>query len=162
MNIQLRRTLAADLDFVLNAEMADENCAFVSAWTREQHEQSLSNPDVLQLILERCLDQQPVGYIIMAGLEQAHQSIEFRRMVVTEKGNGYGREALRSVKKMAFDDLQAHRLWLDVKDFNLRAIKLYESEGFVAEGTLRECIKRGERFESLMVFSMLQNEYQKN
>ena len=162
MNIHLRRALAADLDFVLNTEQADENCAFVTAWTRAQHELALSNPDVRHLIIERCLDRQPVGYIIMAGLDQAHHSIEFRRMVVTEKGKGYGREALRMVKKMAFDDLHAHRLWLDVKDFNLRAIKLYESEGFVAEGTLRECIKRGDRFDSLMVFSILQNEYQKN
>jgi len=162
MNIELRRTRLSDLDFVLNAEQADENYAFVSTWTRAQHELALSNPDGLHLIIERCLDQQPVGYIIMAGLEQAHQSIEFRRMVVTEKSKGYGREALRCVKKMAFEDLHAHRLWLDVKDFNLRAIKLYKSEGFVAEGTLRECVKRGERFDSLVVFSMLQNEYQKN
>jgi ribosomal protein S18 acetylase RimI-like enzyme len=36
---------------------------------------------------------------------------------------------LRVAKKIAFDDLQAHRFWLDVRS-NTRAKALYDSEGF--------------------------------
>ena len=79
---------------------------------------------------------------------------------MTEKGKGYGKEALRLVKKMAFQELKAHRLWLDVKEHNVRARHVYESEGFVAEGVLRECIKAEVGFESLVVMSMLCGEYQ--
>lgn len=158
MNIILRRTLRSDLDFVITAEQA--NSSFVIAWTREQHKLSLSNKDVAHLIIERRDDNKPIGFIILAGLEQPHQSIEFRRIVVVDQGKGCGRAALRLIKKMAFDELGAHRLWLDVKEHNLRARHLYESEGFVVEGVLRECLRQGNQFESLIILSILKSEYQ--
>ena len=160
MRICLRRTLESDLDFVLAVELSSENLAFVIAWTHEQHKQALLNKDFLHFIVERCHDNKPIGYIILAGLEQHHQSLEFRRIVITDKGKGYGRESLRLIKKLAFEELSAHRLWLDVKDHNLRARHVYEAEGFIVEGVLRECLKTGENFESLVVLSMLQSEYQ--
>lgn len=79
--------------------------------------------------------------------------------MVTEKGKGYGKEALRLVKQLAFEELGAHRLWLDVKKQNVRARHVYESEGFVVEGVLRECLKAEAGFESLVVMSMLRDEY---
>jgi hypothetical protein len=36
---------------------------------------------------------------------------------------------------------------------------VYQSEGFVTEGVLRECIKAEAGFESLVVMSMLRAEY---
>ena len=71
------------------------------------------------------------------GILRHFQSLEFRRIVITDKGKGYGRESLRLIKKMAFEELSAHRLWLDVKDHNLRARHVYEAEGFMVEGVLR-------------------------
>ena len=66
---------------------------------------------------------------------------------------------LRVAKKVAFDDLGAHRLWLDVKTHNTRAKALYDSEGFVVEGLLRESVRTDSGFESLVVMSMLQSEF---
>jgi diamine N-acetyltransferase len=60
---------------------------------------------------------------------------------------------------MAFDTLTAHRLWLDVKEWNLRARTLYEREGFRYEGTLRECCKETTGYSSLIVMSILESEY---
>jgi diamine N-acetyltransferase len=160
MSIRLRQTLDSDLGFVLKAERSDENSEFVIAWTYEQHKQALSSKDLLHLIVERYDDNKSIGYIILAGLEQPHQSIEFRRIVITDKGKGYGRQSLELVKRMAFEELSAHRLWLDVKEHNLRAKHVYEAEGFIVEGILRECLKTGDKFESLVVLSMLKREYQ--
>jgi len=156
----LRHTLESDLHFVVDLEHADENSSYIIAWTFSQHKQALSNRDLLHLIIERKSDDKPLGYIILAGLKQPHQSIEFRRIVIADKGKGYGKEALHLIKKMVFMELDAHRFWLDVKDHNSRARHIYESEGFIVEGILRECLKSGGKFESLVVFSMLQNEYQ--
>ncbi|CAN5163243.1 hypothetical protein BH18ACI2_BH18ACI2_29430 [soil metagenome] len=96
----------------------------------------------------------------MAGLADANQSLEFRRIVVTEKNKGFGKEALRLVKQMVFEELGAHRLWLDVKEYNTRAKHVYELEGFMVEGVLRECIRAESGFESLVVMSMLRGEYE--
>ncbi|HWS99922.1 MAG TPA: GNAT family protein [Pyrinomonadaceae bacterium] len=159
MNVRLRRTAEGDLDFVLAAEGAEENRRFVGQWTRAEHCATLSDPDLAHFVVEGVGDNRPVGYVIMAGLADANRSVEFRRVVITEKGRGYGREVLRAVKKMAFEELKAHRLWLDVREHNERARRLYESEGFVAEGMLRECVSVGDGWESLVLMSVLEEEY---
>ena len=48
-----------------------------------------------------------------------------------------------------------------MKEHNDRARALHESEGFVAEGVLRECLKGSRRYESLVVMTMLASEYHK-
>jgi RimJ/RimL family protein N-acetyltransferase len=60
---------------------------------------------------------------------------------------------------MAFRDLGAHRFWLDVKSLNVRAQALYRSEGFVEEGRLRDSVKTDEGYDSLILMSMLEDEY---
>jgi RimJ/RimL family protein N-acetyltransferase len=64
---------------------------------------------------------------------------------------------------MAFRDLRAHRIWLDVKQLNTRALALYQSEGFVEEGRLRESVRvtinGADGYDSLIVMSMLDREY---
>jgi RimJ/RimL family protein N-acetyltransferase len=64
---------------------------------------------------------------------------------------------------MAFRDLHAHRFWLDVKQLNTRALALYQSEGFVEEGRLRESVRvtadGADGYDSLVVMSMLDREY---
>jgi diamine N-acetyltransferase len=161
MNIRLRPTLEDDLDFVLSAERGPENSPFVTSWTREQHLAALTSEYQSHLIIENIANGSRVGYIILAGLPDTNQSIEFRRIVVTEKGKGVGKAALQLVMQLAFEELKAHRLWLDVKEHNVRAQHVYESAGFVKEGVLRECIKAEDGFESLVVMSMLRREYEK-
>ena len=159
MTISLRPTKHKDVKYIIHAEQSPENRSFVGQWSENKHLSSLDDEDLLHLIVERTSDQEPVGYIILAGIENQNQSIEFRRIVITQKGVGYGRAALKAVKALAFEKYQAHRLWLDVREFNERAQRLYQSEGFQVEGILRECVKLGDRFDSLVIMSTLDAEY---
>ena len=159
--VRLRPTTPADLDFVLSAEQHPDNSGFVLPWTRDRHLAVLSDPDIAHWIVEPAGGGKPVGFVMMAGLTNSHASIELKRVIITEKGHGYGRAAVRAIKQRAFTELGAHRLWLDVFVHNTRARPLYESEGFVAEGTLRECLRVGNGFGSLVLMSMLESEYQK-
>lgn len=158
MKIRLRNSREDDLDFILAAEQTAENRVFVSQWTREQHCAAFESEDLLHLVIENA-DGERVGYIILAGLTNEHKSVEFRRIVVTEKNQGYGKEALREIKRLAFEELKAHRLWLDLKEQNARARHIYENEGFTIEGVLRECLKTENGYESLVVMSILRGEY---
>ncbi|MCI0538920.1 MAG: GNAT family N-acetyltransferase [Verrucomicrobiales bacterium] len=158
-DVILRPTTTADLDFVLAAESDPENRRFVLQWPREQHIAAIDSSAFAHRIVEDARSGQSVGYMILMGLNGPHRSIEFRRLIITAKGCGYGRGAVRAIKRLAFEDLAAHRVWLDVKDFNHRARRLYESEGFQAEGLLRECYLGEAGFESVYVMSILQSEY---
>jgi RimJ/RimL family protein N-acetyltransferase len=158
-DIILRRTQIEDLDYVLSSEREPDNAKYVGQWTREQHISSLSQSDIMHLIVEEAATGKAVGYIIMAGLKNPNNSIEFRRIAISDKGKGYGRAALKLIKRVAFEQLKAHRLWLDVRSKNLRAQALYQSEGFIIEGTHRECILYNGEYESLIVMAILESEF---
>ena len=120
-------------------------------WSRQQHLKALTDPDLAHLIVQR---ETRVGYIILAGLLDPNQRIEFRRIVITEKGRGYGKAAIELVKELAFETYKAHRLWLDVKAQNDRARAVYKAAGFIVEGTLRECLHSENGYDSLVIMSM--------
>jgi diamine N-acetyltransferase len=159
VSVRLRPTTPEDLDFVLDAERDPENARFILPWTREQHVRALADPDVAHRIIELGSPRDRFGFVLLLGLTSPHGSLEFRRIVVTAKGRGLGRAAVRAVKHFAFEEHKAHRLWLDVKEFNARARHLYASEGFVEEGVLRECLRSDSGFDSLVIMSMLASEY---
>ena len=160
--IILRKTQEVDLNFVVNSEREPINSQYVGHWTKEQHLNALAEKDILHLIVEDAITYKEVGYVIMAGLENLDHNIEFRRIVISDKGKGFGRETLKIVKKIVFNQLNGHRLWLDVREKNRKAQNLYQSVGFIKEGILRECISYNEQFESLMVMSILENEFRRS
>ena len=157
--VRLRPTMQSDLDYVLTLEQDPDNLPFITPWERMQHEAAIRFPDFRHFIIEAGPGLDSAGFAILIGCRSPHQSLELKRMVVQAKGRGLGRAALRVIKKVAFDDLGAHRLWLDVKT-QARARALYDSEGFVVEGTLREAVKVSDGFDSLLVMSMLKREFQ--
>lgn len=159
MLISLRSTLPEDIDFVIDAEQHPENKPYIGQWARGQHLAALGDSDFGHFIIERADERKFVGYLILAGLKNPNEHIELLRFVITQKSLGYGRATLRLVKKYVFEDHQAHRLWLDVMEQNQRARILYQSEGFIVEGKLRECFKVDDTFVSLIVMSMLCSEY---
>jgi diamine N-acetyltransferase len=157
--VRLRPTMTSDLDYVLSLERNPENLPYITPWEKIQHEAAIRFPDFRHFIVEGGADLSAVGFVILIGCRSPQQSIELKRMVIEAKGAGFGRAALRMAKKIAFDDLKAHRFWLDVKKRNTRAQALYDSEGFVVEGELREAVKTDAGWESLIVMSMLHAEF---
>ena len=158
MRVRLRSTTADDLDFVLAAEADEENLPFIGQWTREQHLAALQDSDTVHMIVARTEDGRRVGHVILTGLADRDQGIRLRRICVTEKGEGYGREALRLVRGLAFEELQTPRLWLIVRGHNLRAQRLYESEGFVREAPRRGDANGAAPADSAITMSMLKPE----
>jgi RimJ/RimL family protein N-acetyltransferase len=158
--IQLRPTVPADLAFVVAAENAPENKPYIFQWPAEKHLAALANPDVAHLVVETAgPDPRLVGYAIVNGLENRHRSQELMRFVITEKGQGFGKAALEEIKRLAFEEWRAHRLWLDVIDHNLRAQGLYTAVGFQREGVLREAYLLEDQPLTVVIMSILAQEY---
>lgn len=159
--IDVRATVPDDLDFVLAAEGAEPNRRFVGQWNREQHEAALGDGDLRHLIVQDKTGER-VGYVILSGLLDPNLTLCIKRLVIQAKGRGYGTMALKLLIHWAFNHTDTHRLWLDVKDYNVRAQHVYEAAGFKKEGTLRECIRTEGGFESLTIMSILREEYKGN
>ena len=157
-DIIMTNTRKQDLPFILEAER--ENSEFVGQWTIEQHEKALNDDDILHILIKK-IDGRNIGYIILKGLASQNNSIELMRIVITEKNKGYGKIVISLIKKWCFEIRHTHRLWLDVRENNVKAQYVYENQGFKKEGILRECIKDGNSYQSLIVMSILSQEYKK-
>ena len=157
---RLRPTMLSDLEFVASVEDDPANRPFITPWERVQHEGAVRFPDFRHFIVEAGDGYPSAGFVILQGCRNPNASVELKRIVLQPKGQGYGRACVRLLAQMAFRDLGAHRFWLDVRSANARALALYRSEGFVEEGCLRESVKSGDGYDSLIVLSMLKDEYE--
>lgn len=156
LNLQL--TTEQDLEFVLLFEQNELNRPYIGQWSKEEHAAAIQDPDILHLTISDSSGER-IGYMIITGLQDSNLTVCIQRIVIQQKGMGYGKLSLRLVTDWIFRHTETHRLWLDVRDHNHRARHVYESSGFTLEGTLRDCIKAGEHFESLHIMSILRHEY---
>lgn len=157
--VTIRNTEEQDLAAVKAMESDPEAREYVYQWTLEQHRALFSDPDSRHWALEN-EEGELVGYCIMKGLRHPFGVVELMRIVIGPKGKGYGREAVEAVMMRVFESPENRKLWLDVAETNSRAIRLYESLGFVHEGTLRESAIFDGHPVSMKVYGMLRREYE--
>lgn len=156
-NIKLANSILEDIKTIIGFEKA--NSRYVCSYSAEKHKQIIESENDLHLSIRRLDNNKLIGHMLCFGSDDPNKILEFRRFTIMEKGQGYGREALQLLKKLCFEKLKFHRLWLDVFDDNELAIKLYESEGFKYEGTLRDTFIYEGKFRSQRIYAMLENEY---
>lgn len=156
---QLRRAAEADLDWLVAQELRPEHAAFIGHWPRDQHLRNLHDPDKYYAIAE-AENGDLLAFAILAGLTKPARSIELLRVAVADADHGFGKPLLRKLIDLAFTELGANRLWLDVYDDNDRARHVYRTVGFQEEGVLREATLRANgELGSLVVMSILAREY---
>ena len=154
----LRPAVPADIPRIVALERTPTARNFVGQWSEERHLETIIGGDARYFVSEsESGDLQ--AYAILRGLAESSRSIELKRIVVATPERGLGRKILTELIHMAFEEFNAHRLFLDVFDDNARARHLYESLGFVYEGALREAALRDGRFCNLRLMSLLRREY---
>jgi len=83
-------------------------------------------------------------------------------IVIGEKeywGKGYGSDAVRTLVRFAFQEMNMHRVFLRVRDDNARGIRAYEKCGFQHEGRLREAIYSNGRYYDELWMGILGQEF---
>ena len=72
---------------------------------------------------------------------------------------GYGSDAIQTLLRVAFDEMNLHRVYLRVHADNARGISCYQRVGFQREGTLRESVFREGVYHDVHVMSILRTEF---
>jgi RimJ/RimL family protein N-acetyltransferase len=83
-------------------------------------------------------------------------------IVIGEKshwGSGYGSDAVKTLLRYLFDELNMNRVYLEVDTANQRAVRCYEKCGFVREGILRQVRWKRGRFKDNYAMSILKDEW---
>jgi len=73
---------------------------------------------------------------------------------------GYGTDAIRTLLRVAFDEMNLHRVYLRVDADNRRGIRCYEKSGFRQEGTLRDAVFREGTYHDQWLMSVLRPEWE--
>lgn len=75
-------------------------------------------------------------------------------------GKGYGADAIKTLLKYAFHELNLHKVYLRVHDFNKRAIRYYKKVDSKKEGILREIFWRNGKWHNTILMGILQGEFE--
>ena len=157
--LRLRRANTTDLNYIMTLQYTPENLKFIVPFDMNYHREIINSDGAkkMDVIIEEIETGISVGYFMLRELDSP--CAEFTHIIVGRKGLGYGREALKLLLKWTFEFKDFHRVWIDCKDYNKIALRLYESLGFVREGFLREILLTNDVYENLIVFGMLDSEY---
>jgi [ribosomal protein S5]-alanine N-acetyltransferase len=80
---------------------------------------------------------------------------------ISKLGQGLGTKITRVILDYAFNTLKLHRVDLRILEYNKRAIACYQKCGFIIEGMEREGALIEDKWETDILMSILQHEYQK-
>lgn len=99
------------------------------------------------------------------GLHQAspeNRAADFGIMIGEKDcwGRGLGTDALRTLCRFGFEEMNLNRIALDVYDFNERAIASYLKSGFVEEGRRRKDIYRHGAYIDVVMMALLRDDWE--
>ncbi len=75
------------------------------------------------------------------------------------RGRGIGTEAIRLLLEFAFQRLNLHRIELEARDYNTRALRCYRKCGFQEEGRVRQNFFIRGRYTDTVRMGLLKEEY---
>ena len=125
--VEIREALLEELPFFVKMEMAGDTVEFVIPYSFDKHSIEFNKENTIYLSIVD--EEKLVGFIILA-LEPDGVSVEFRRIVVSEKGRGIGQLAITAMEDFCKVKLNCKRIWLDVFGFNQRGRYIYEKFGY--------------------------------
>jgi len=129
-------------------------------WLRERTDRPLSYDNV-QFAVDTLIEGRHIGNV---GLREVHPD-DRRATVGIAIGDkaawdkGYGTDAMVTLLRFCFDEMNLHKVSLHVDERNARAIASYKKAGVVEEGRLREDRFARGRYWDIVVMSVLEDEF---
>lgn len=102
-----------------------------------------------------------IGQIDLFRTSWIHRSTEMGIVIGNKdvQSKGYGADAIQTLQRFLFMELNMNRLQLDVNDDNDRAIRCYRKCGFKEEGRLRQRRFVNGEYRDIIIMSILREEY---
>lgn len=139
------------------------NTFFVSIYRETEWLKKTMLDDSENLRLAICLNDKSnfIGLVNLTNINWINRNAEFS-ILIGEKfhwGKGYAKQAALLALNHAFKELNLHTIYLKVRTDNQKALDLYKKLGFVTEGVLRDVLYKNSKYISMIVMSILKNEF---
>lgn len=147
--MKLRQSLPAELPVFANMEIQAHAKMFVNQLSIPEHRAEFESAEVVYLTVVANPDI-VAGFFVLS-IDDDHESVEFRRLVIDQRHRGIGQKAIRQMEDYCRVTLKRSRVWLDVYEDNAIGIHVYEKLGYLYERT-GQFNERSIRFYSKRVF----------
>lgn len=125
--MEIRTSFENELELFQSFEKEKDTKDYIIPYTLEKHIEEFNKPNIVyKTILNK---DKIIGFIIL-NLEEDKKSVEFRRIVINEKGKGFGMIAIKYLDYIVKEEYLMNRIWLDVFANNKRGIHIYEKCGY--------------------------------
>ena len=106
-------------------------------------------------------DETPVGWIDLFNIDYVNMKAEAGIAIPDERGRGLAGVAGKQYLALVFEAWGFNRITCRILASNQYAIKCAELFGFIREGVERQAIYRDGKFEDVIVFAMLRDDFRK-
>jgi RimJ/RimL family protein N-acetyltransferase len=106
-------------------------------------------------------DETPVGWIDLFNIDHVNMKAEAGIAIPDERGRGLAGVAGKQYLALVFEAWGFNRITCRILASNQYAIKCAELFGFIREGVERQAIYRDGKFEDVIVFAMLRDDFRK-
>ncbi len=108
-------------------------------------------------------DDQLVGQLAIKDVMWQARNCSFFILIgdKSDRGKGYGTDAVQVMLKYCFQEMNLYRVGLEVMEYNPAAIRSYKNAGFTEEGRLRHFVYRDGVYYDIVLMSILRQEWDK-
>lgn len=122
--------------------------------------ENLSNEkNVLRAMVD--VDGVAIGTVILSDIDMKNGTAEIHIKLAraSERGKGYGTDAIMTVVSYAFNELRLNCIICRIREDNIASQRMVEKCGFIKEGCLRSRLYRDGRYYDFYEYSVLKSEY---
>lgn len=174
--IYLRPLTLLDTDLIVkwrNEESVRKNLFTQELITRESHmeyyEKVINQHKCYQFIVERVAYEDgmnyscsvPIGTVYLKDVDLKNSKALMGIFIGAEydRGQGFGKEAVRLILQYGFMQLKLHKIYLQIICNNNEAISLYKELGFTEEGRLKDDYCRDNKYYDVIQMSILEKQF---
>lgn len=169
--VRLRAVEAEDLDryyaWINDSEVIEYLAAIGLPFSRAQEEEWLQRamrqtaPPEISLAIETIEEGRHIGSIGLHDVRPLSTKATLGIMIGDKScwSQGYGTDAILTLLRFVFDEMNLHRVALEVHEENARAIACYHKCGFVEEGRLRDDRFRRGEYRDTLIMGILASEF---
>jgi len=149
----------ADIPAIMRIERLEGYDWFIGRFDEDKHRAQMASPDARYLVWRE--DGEVAAFLLLLKMTNPHGVVEAKTIAAAEPGKGLGRRLVPALMDWVFENTDANRLELDCSTANPRALRVYDREGFVREGVVREVYRLEDgRYISSVLFSILRREWE--
>lgn len=127
----------------------------------EQWYRKIQNDSTVKVFAIKTKDGIHIGNIELSNLDFRAGNTEIGIFIgdTSYRNKGYGKDAVCTLLRFAFLEVNLHRIYARIAAFNERAILFFKSCGFIEEGKLREAYFCSGKYWDVLIYGLLGNEF---